>query len=192
MTAVYEWLTAASVWWWPRFADHLWQTTAFALIILLAAFALKRGPASWRHAFCLIASAKFILPAAIFALLAQQSGISSLSLLRSLQQSGQNALVLSRITGPVATLSSSYAVTVVATEANHHHERYLALTIIWLTGVVTMLLLWILRRRRLLRSLRLGRTNRHGRECRIRWGSYVLQPDCCNTTRTSQFPPISS
>jgi beta-lactamase regulating signal transducer with metallopeptidase domain len=164
MTAVYEWLTAASVWWWPRFADHLWQTTVFALVILVAAFVLKRGPAHWRHTFCLVASAKFILPAALFVFLAQQSGLQSLSFFRSFQQSDQNALLLSRITGPVATLSSTYAVTVVATEPSHHHESYLALTIIWLAGVLTLLLLWAIRRRRFLPSLRLGQTNRHGRE----------------------------
>ena len=44
MTAIYEWLAAASAWWWPRFADHLWQTTVFALVILIASFVLGVRP----------------------------------------------------------------------------------------------------------------------------------------------------
>ena len=78
MTAAYEWLGAASSWWWPRFADHLWQTTLVALVILGALLVLRRGPAQWRHTFCLLASAKFLIPAAFFVLLAQQAGIESL------------------------------------------------------------------------------------------------------------------
>ncbi|MGH9871632.1 MAG: M56 family metallopeptidase, partial [Pyrinomonadaceae bacterium] len=167
MRAVYEWLGAASVWWWPRFADHLWQTTVFALVILVAAFVLRRGPARWRHTFCLVASAKFILPAALFVFPAQQTGVQSLSFLRWFQQTEQNALLLSGITGPVATLASTYRVTIVATNDNPRPEFYLALTAIWLTGILTMLLLWGLCRRSFLRSLRLGQTrqtNRDGRE----------------------------
>src|SRR4029453_10765451 len=104
MTAVYEWLAAASAWWWPRFADHLWQTTIFALVILLASFALRKGPAHWRHYFCLVASAKFILPAALFVYLAQQTGAQPFSFFRSFEQSDQNVSVLSGITGPAATI----------------------------------------------------------------------------------------
>src|SRR5882757_8702536 len=99
MTAAYQWLTEISAWWWPRFADHLWQSTLFALVILAAAFVLKRGPARWRHTFCLIAAAKFIVPAALLVLLAQQAGLGSL--FRSAPQSEQHAL-LQGITEPAA------------------------------------------------------------------------------------------
>jgi beta-lactamase regulating signal transducer with metallopeptidase domain len=164
MTAVYEWLATASVWWWPRFADHLWQTTVFVSVILVASFVLRRGPAHWRHTFCLVASAKFILPVALFVFLAQQTDLQSLSFFRYFQQTGQNALVLSGITGPVATLSSTYEVTIVASESTRRQEIYFALTTIWLAGILTILLLWATRRRRFLRSLRLGQPRRKGRE----------------------------
>ena len=78
MSAVYEWLATASAWWWPRFADHLWQTTLFALLMLAATLALRRGPARWRHTLCLVASVKFLVPIAFLAFLAQQSGLESL------------------------------------------------------------------------------------------------------------------
>lgn len=164
MTAVYEWLVAASVWWWPRFADHLWQASVFALVILTASFVLRSGPAHWRHTFCLVASAKFLLPVALFVFLAQQTGVQSLSFFRSLQQTDENALVLSGITGPAATFASTYEVTIVATRATRHQEIYFALTTIWLAGILTLLLLWAVRRRRFLSSLRLGQTKQHGRE----------------------------
>lgn len=166
MNAGYEWLAKASAWWWPRFADHLWQTTLFALIILAAVFALRRGPARWRHAFCLLASAKFIIPAALFVLLAQQTGVDPSSFLSAFGRGDSNAFVYG-ITEPVAALASVYEVTVVAATtagAGRYDEIYLALTAIWLTGSLTILLLWGIRRRRFLRSLHLGGTVRAGRE----------------------------
>ncbi len=53
MTAAYEWIAEASAWWWPRFGDHLWQTTLFAIVVLIASFVLRRDRACVRHAFCL-------------------------------------------------------------------------------------------------------------------------------------------
>jgi TonB family protein len=164
MTEAFEWLAQASVWWWPRFADHLWQTTLFALVILGAAFVLRRGPAHLRHTCCLLASAKFLIPAAAFVFLAQQTGIDSPSFLRAAQQAEQKATILYGITEPVATLSSSYEVTVEATDAIRHHEVYVALTAVWLTGGLAILLLWAIRRRKFLGSLRMGQTIQHGRE----------------------------
>jgi TonB family protein len=162
--AAYQWLAEVSSWWWPRFADHLWQTTLFALVILAAVFVLRRSPARLRHTFCLLASAKFIIPAAVLVFLAQQSGIDSLSLFREVQHGELNATLLYGITEPVATLSSTYEVTVVASDAIRHNEFYFTLTAIWLTGILTILLLWTLRRRKFLRSLQGGQTIQHGRE----------------------------
>jgi TonB family protein len=163
MTALYEWLAAASVWWWPRFADHLWQSTVFALVILIASFAIRRGPALWRHAFCLIASAKFLVPATVFAFLTQRAGIQGLSFFRAIQQADQNSLLL--ITEPLSTLSSTYEVTVVATNSiGGAAGIYATLTALWLTGTVSILLHWVIRRRRFLRSLRLGESLCRGRE----------------------------
>src|SRR6185437_7100716 len=164
MTAVYEWLATATAWWWPRFAAHLWQTTVFALVILIASFVLRSGPARWRHTFCLVASAKFILPAALVVVLAQQTGIQSSAFFSPFQQTDENALVLSGITGPAATLASTYEVTIFATEATRHREIYFALTTIWLAGILTLLLLWAIRRRRFLGSLQPGESPRQGRE----------------------------
>jgi hypothetical protein len=117
MRAAYEWLAQASVWWWPRFADHLWQTTVFALVILAAVSVLRHGSAHRRHTFYLLASAKFIVPTALFVSLANQAGIDPLRLFHEVQQTGQNTMLLYGISQPVTTLASTYEVTVVATDA---------------------------------------------------------------------------
>jgi TonB family protein len=163
MRTAYDWLAQASVWWWPRFADHLWQTTLFALVILAAAFALRRGPANLRHTFCLLASAKFIIPAGVLVFLAQQTGIDA-PFFHAAQQAQQTATLLYGISEPVATLASSYEVTVVATDAIRHSEVYFALSAVWLTGSLMILLLWAIRRRKFLGSLRMGQRIQHGRE----------------------------
>jgi TonB family protein len=75
-------------------------------------------------------------------------------------------LLLSGISEPVASLVSTYEVTVVATEAASHQEIYLALTAIWLAGAFSILLLWAIRGRKFLRSLHLGRRVQSGREWR--------------------------
>jgi TonB family protein len=117
-----------------------------------------------RHTFCLIASAKFIIPAAVLVFLAQQSGIHSLSFFRRAQNAELNATLIYGFTEPVATFSSVYEVTVVAPDAIRHNEVYFALTAIWLTGILAILLLWAIRRRKFLGSLRMGQTIQHGRE----------------------------
>jgi TonB family protein len=163
MTAVYEWVVRASVWWWPRFADHLWQTTLFALLILAAAFVIRRGAAHLRHTLCLLASAKFIIPAALFFFLVQQTGLDSLLFLRGTQIE-QNATLLSGVSAPVATFASTYEVTVVATDAVSYKEVYFALSAIWLTGILAIFVLWTIRRRKFLNSLQAGQTVQDGRE----------------------------
>src|SRR5688572_25426055 len=158
MRATYDWLAQVSVWWWPRFADHLWQTTLFALVILAAVFVLRRGPAQWRHSFYLLASAKFMIPAAGLVFLGQQAGIDSLSFLAADQQA---TFMLHRIAEPIATLSSSYDVTVYAASDAVRPDIYFALTAVWLTGSVTILLLWARRRRKFLSALGTGPTILH-------------------------------
>jgi TonB family protein len=161
MTGAFQWWAAASTWWWPRFADHLWQTTVFALIILGAALVLKRGPARWRHTLCLVASVKFIVPAALFFFLAQQTGLQ-LAFFSLLQALDQNALLL--ITEPAVTIASSYEVTVFGNDWMFWEKLYLALTIVWLAGTACVALLWFVRRRRFRSSLPSELANRAGRE----------------------------
>ena len=167
MMAAYEWFVEASVWWWPRFADHLWQTTLFALAVLVASFAVRQGPARLRHNFWLLASAKFIIPAALFVFFAQQAGLDSLRFFREAQPAPQNALLVNGVTQPVSALAFNYEVTVVATTTSHHKGIYFALTLVWWAGCLLLLFVWGIRRRKFLRSLKLGRSLRAGREWQV-------------------------
>ena len=167
MMAAYEWLVEASLWWWPRFADHLWQTTLFALAVLVASFAVRQGPARLRHNFWLLASAKFIIPAALFVFFAQQAGLDSLRFFHEAQPTPQNAFLVNGVTQPVSALAFNYEVTVEATTTSDHKGIYFALTLVWLAGCVLLLFVWGIRRRKFLRSLKLGRSLRAGREWQV-------------------------
>jgi TonB family protein len=58
-----------SQWFWPVFANHLWQATLFAFVVWVAALWL--GQARTRHTVWLMAFAKFLLPSALLFLMAQ-------------------------------------------------------------------------------------------------------------------------
>ena len=69
MNALHETFARASAWLWPAVANHMWQATLFAALVLGATLLLQRGaPARVRFALWLAAAAKFALPAALFAL----------------------------------------------------------------------------------------------------------------------------
>ena len=50
---------------WPLLVNHLWQSTLFALALLPAMALLRRAPARTRYTLSLVASAKFLVPAAL-------------------------------------------------------------------------------------------------------------------------------
>lgn len=163
MTAAHQWLTEFSVWWWPRFADHLWQTTLFAVAVFAACFALRRGPAGLRHNFWLIASLKFLIPASFFVLMAQQAGFDSLSFLRTAQGMNERA-VIQGISDPVLTLASDDEAIVVTARTVTQNRIYVALTVTWLTGCGVVLLVWGIRRRKFLCALKQSQQVYDGRE----------------------------
>jgi beta-lactamase regulating signal transducer with metallopeptidase domain len=166
MTGFYEWLAEGSLWWWPRFADHLWQTTLFGLVVSVAAFTLRGGPARVRHNFWLLASAKFIVPAVLFVFLAQWAGIDSLPIFRSVPVAEQSASLVTGVTEPATAIALDYEVAVIANPPGDHREIYFALTAVWLAGCIGLVFVWAIRRRKFLHSLRLGRRLETGREWR--------------------------
>jgi len=77
MMAAYEWLVASVAWWWPRFADHLWQTTLFALASWLLLLVGKVRPDCVTTFGCSRRqSSSSPLPSLFF--FAQQAGLDSL------------------------------------------------------------------------------------------------------------------
>ncbi|MGH9969251.1 MAG: M56 family metallopeptidase, partial [Pyrinomonadaceae bacterium] len=163
MTAAHEWLARDLSLLWPSFADHLWQATLFALIVFAACFVLQRGPARLRHSFWLLASAKFLVPSALLVFLARQADVDLLWPF-SWQQTGPGTLLIDGITQPVTTIANTFELTVVASDSVRHNELYCALTAVWLTGCLLLLVVWGMRRRRFLQALKRGRSVNTGRE----------------------------
>ena len=161
---MHEWLAFQSTWWWPRIADHLWQTTLFALLVFAATLALRRGPARLRHALWMLASLKLLVPAALLVFLAEQAGVNFLWMVSSAPQPGIDASFVQGISEPVLLISNSYQFTVSSIRPLSHNEIYCLLTSLWLVGTLSLLSVWGRRRRRFLQALKLGRRVSAGRE----------------------------
>jgi len=162
-------------WGWHIIANHLWQATLFSLVVLIASWLMRRGPARARYAIWLIASAKFALPFALFVFIANSVGIETAPhFARSIQGSPKvQALspVLSPIAVPTLYLPAAEPVFHPAEKAAAgimttppHFDPYSALTLIWLIGGLAVLGRWLKQRRRLLLALNAGECVETGRE----------------------------
>ena len=139
MINLHDWFASFSAWWWPRVGDHLWQATLFGIVVLLASLMLKRAPARLRHSLWLLATAKFIVPAALLVFLIRSIGLDSVWIWLTNPDHKTNTLLWG-ITDPATAFVNSYDLTVVAEGA--HHELYCVLTIVWLAGCAVALAAW--------------------------------------------------
>lgn len=161
MIYLHDWFASFSAWWWPRLGDHLWQATLFGVVVLLASLMLKRAPARSRHFLWLLATAKFIVPAALLVFLTQSIGLDSVWIWLTNPDYKTNTL-LRGITDPATALVNSYELTVVAHGA--HNELYCALTIVWLAGCAVLLAVWGRGRSKCHQALLQGKSVATGRE----------------------------
>lgn len=164
MNGAHEFLARTSQWLWPALANHLWQATLFAALILCATLLLRRAPARVRHALWFIASAKFVLPSALFALLAGLAGFQPAWFSGATEDAGRGAppLVM-QFAEPLRTDVDEIVVTVTGA-TTRHNELFCALTLAWASGVVSLLAFWLKRRGEFLRVVREGREVFAGRE----------------------------
>ncbi len=63
----HAWLAAASAWVWPRLVNHLWEATLLAILVFLAALALRHAPARARHRLWLLLAVKLAVPSFVLA-----------------------------------------------------------------------------------------------------------------------------
>ncbi len=162
MTQIHDWIAAASAWWWPKLADHLWQATLFAVVVLLASLLIRRGSARFRHTLWLLASAKFIVPVAFLSFLSSVIGLDSLWILLTKRGSGTDVM-LRGIAEPVTSLTNNYELTVNAIYGSDN-ELYCWLTAIWLAGCALLIVSWSLGRRKCRRTLNQSQLLQTGRE----------------------------
>jgi TonB family protein len=129
-----------SMWFWPVFANHLWQATLVALPAGMAIRLLERAGARGRHLIGLVALIKFLVPSLWVMTALQACGVKLPG-----AATGGAALML-RIADPLVRVSGNQRIGL-------HSEVFCALSICWLTGVLLFLIRWHARRRKLMRVL---------------------------------------
>src|SRR5690242_20309296 len=108
----------------PLIISHLWQATIFAIIALVVCALLRRGPAQVRYLICLLALAKFLLPAALFTPIATQLPINKfVDESRLAIPLPTPAIVYDQAPPPATKLTPARSVvTTTSTPATHHYE----------------------------------------------------------------------
>jgi TonB family protein len=144
-----------SQWFWPVFANHLWQATLLAVAVWIASIWLR--DARSRHVVWLMAFAKFILPSAALFPLAQQIGLNLSWPARPEITAVSDAEVLLQIAEPVAQAEAGVS----------HDWIYCGLTALWLAGAAICLARWGWRRRRLAVVALAGEKIETGREAEM-------------------------
>jgi bla regulator protein blaR1 len=128
----------------PAMANHLWQSTLFAVLAAMLTLAFKKNQARVRHGLWLAASLKFLVPFSLLMSVGRRLASPRFSL------SGGNGL-LSAVEG----FSQPFTF-VVVTPVNHATTDAYLLTLLprliaamWLFGFVTVVILWSVRWRRI-------------------------------------------
>lgn len=161
MNALHETFARASGWLWPAVANHMWQATLFAAVVLCATLLLRRGaPARVRFALWLAAALKFALPAALFAF---AGGALEVKNILPTSDGALAPLVL-KIAEPVQLRSDTAELIVPVSGARGHSEIFCLLTLAWAAGACVLFAVWLARRREFVRSVRAGVEARAGRE----------------------------
>ena len=162
---------------WPLVANHLWQSTLFALLALCAAASLRRAPAVMRYLVWLVALFKFALPSALILFLAAQAGFdpSSISLRRYQPESSTINItpLLSPVTSPAPEPSVAapevrevgpWGFVTVEAKPDAGGRLSGVLTCVWLAGCAALGLSWLRKSRRLSAAVRGGHELTRGRE----------------------------
>lgn len=129
--------------WTSALVNHLWQSTAVAVLVWLLAGVLRSNQARTRYWLWMIASVKFLLP---FSLLIA-AGESLRSVIAPPVQSATLAAVMEQLAQPFPqTVTSSavapFIVTAPAGAAHYSHLLPLTLVAVWLIGFFVIAFLW--------------------------------------------------
>jgi bla regulator protein blaR1 len=143
----------------PAMANHLWQSTVFALVAAILTLAFKRNQARIRHSLWLAASLKFLVPFSLLISLGAHLASPRFSL------SGRSGLF-----SAVEGFSQPFTFVVVAPVGHATTAAYLLtllpgmIAAVWLCGFVTMLILWSVRWRRVVAAVHRSTPVDQGRE----------------------------
>lgn len=149
---------------WPAIegvANHLWQSTIFAVAAALLTLVLRHNRAQIRYWLWLAASLKFLFPfAALVALGSQFSWQSSTPIVSS-----EMSVVIDAVSQPFSRPEVLAVATVpAAPSASVTSTALFALFAIWLAGCASILITWLVRWRRIAAAVRRGLPIEEGRE----------------------------
>jgi bla regulator protein BlaR1 len=162
-------------------ANHLWQSTLFALLAAVSTLTLRKNQARIRHHLWLAASVKFLVP---FSLLTNLGGY------------------LARLHGPADAQPVFYFVLRTMSQPFHQDQdphsllRWLAamVAILWLAGFVTVIGLWWLRWRSAAAAIQCAAPVSHGRVLeilrRVEKAAGLRSPISLRSSQTSLEPGI--
>jgi bla regulator protein BlaR1 len=140
-------------------ANHLWQSTLFAILAAVSSLALRKNQARVRHHLWLAASLKFLVP---FSLL-MSLGSHLARMHRSADSESAFYFVLQTVSQPFHQAPDFQGLSAASL------LRWLPgmVAILWLAGFVTVIGLWWLRWRRLAAAISSGLPVFHGREVEV-------------------------
>ena len=150
-------------------ANHLWQSTLFAIVAGVLTFVLRHNHARLRHSLWLAASLKFLVP---FALLV--SAGSHLQWSSSPAAPPRLSIAVQEISTPFA-VSLPRSMPLVPVETGSRLFPLLLL-IVWLGGSVAVFLFWCSRWRRVRRTVRTASPLDVGAPIRTRSSAALLEP----------------
>jgi uncharacterized protein (TIGR03435 family) len=157
-------MTLSTLWNWGSAAallNHLWQSTVMVLIAWLVTLALRPNPARVRYWVWMFASVKFLVP---FALLASL-GTWSAKPIPGPQIGSALYTMVDEISQPLQQTQAPAVVAGHSLYRTHLFEFVLPiLAIVWLCGVVSVLAVWMMRRRRVARIAADAQVIYEGRE----------------------------
>ena len=169
----------------PALANHLWQSTAFALLVTLLTLAFRQNHARIRHQLWLVASLMFLIPFSLFIGLGGRLAQSTLGLrthgglYSAVKQAGE---------------PFTFSVTSVGHSVTALYLLPAVLLILWLCGTFTVLGLWLLRWRNVTAVMRSGALMLEGREVsmlrRLERAARVHKPIECVLSQDTLEPGI--
>jgi bla regulator protein BlaR1 len=143
----------------PAMANHLWQSTLFMVLAAIVALALRKNQARIRHGVWMAASLKFLIPFSLLISLGSRLASPHFSL-----NAGSGLYSVMKEFGQPFTF-------IIVAPASHEWNAAYLLTLlpgviaaVWLCGLVTVLILWATRWRRVVAAVQHSTAMDQGRE----------------------------
>jgi bla regulator protein blaR1 len=140
----------------PVLADHLWQSTLFAIAAGLFTLLLRKNSARVRYWLWLAASLKFLIPFSLFVGIGRDLAWTPTAAMARLVP------FMNRVIQPFGPSSAPESSEVLSATGHHFVPAYLA--IVWLCGSVAVLSAWYMRWRKISATVRQAVPMREGRE----------------------------